>query len=39
MSNKAGTLNSTGRYPRKSIHALALEKLEKFADLLHGEEE
>jgi len=39
MSNKAGTLNSTGRYPRKSIHALALEKLENFAELLDGSEE
>jgi len=39
MSTKAGTLNSTGRYPRKSIHALALEKLENFAELLEGGEE
>ena len=39
MSTKAGTLNSAGRYPRKSIHALALEKLENFAELLDGSEE
>jgi len=37
MSVKAGTMNSTGRYPRKSIHSLALEKLAYFAELLEGE--
>jgi len=39
MKNTAGTLNSTGRYPRKSTHALALEKLEGFSALLDGGEE
>ena len=38
MKAPAGNLNSTGRYPRKSIHALALDKLSLFADLLSGEE-
>ena len=37
MSTNAGTMNSTGRYPRKSIHSLALEKLAYFAELLEGE--
>jgi predicted ATP-dependent protease len=37
MSTTAGTMNSTGRYPRKSIHSLALEKLAYFAELLEGE--
>lgn len=39
MNTPAGTMNKTGRYPRKSIHGLALDKLQAFADLLHGEEE
>jgi len=39
MKTTAGTMNSTGRYPRKSIHALALEKLSHFAELLEGGEE
>ncbi|RHW75061.1 Lon protease family protein [Colwellia sp. RSH04] len=39
MHTKAGKINSTGRYPRKSIHALALDKLSAFADILNGEEE
>ena len=39
MSNTAGTMNSTGRYPRKSIHGLALEKLSHFAELLESGEE
>ena len=39
MATTAGTMNSTGRYPRKSIHSLALEKLSYFAELLEGSEE
>lgn len=39
MKTTAGTINSTGRYPRKSIHSLALGKLSHFAELLEGGEE
>lgn len=39
MKNTAGVMNSTGRYPRQSIHGLALDKLSHFAQLLEGEEE
>ena len=39
MSTSAGTISRTGRYPRKSIHGLALDKLENFADILNGGEE
>jgi len=39
MKITAGTMNSTGRYPRKSIHSLALDKLSHFAELLEGGEE
>ena len=39
MATTAGTMNSTGRYPRKSIHSLALDKLAYFAELLEGGEE
>ncbi|MFD2166056.1 Lon protease family protein [Thalassotalea euphylliae] len=39
MSTSAGTINKTGRYPRKSIHGLALDKLNKFASILDGAEE
>ncbi|QOL24467.1 AAA family ATPase [Thalassotalea sp. LPB0316] len=39
MSTMAGEMNSTGRYPRKSIHGLALDKLKQFADILEGEDE
>jgi len=39
MNTSAGLINRTGRYPRKSIHGLALDKLENFADLLNGGEE
>ncbi|GAA5138817.1 ATP-binding protein [Thalassotalea piscium] len=39
MSLEAGQLNSTGRYPRKSIHGLVLNKLAAFSDMLHGEDE
>ncbi|WP_019029822.1 Lon protease family protein [Colwellia piezophila] len=35
----AGTMNKTGRYPRKSIHGLALDKLENFANILNGDED
>ena len=37
MATTAGTMNRTGRYPRKSVHSLALEKLAYFAELLEGE--
>lgn len=39
MKVKAGVISKTGRYPRKSIHGLALDKLENFADILNGAEE
>ena len=39
MSLKAGDMNSTGRYPRKSIHGMVLNKLANLAELLAGEEE
>jgi len=39
MKMPAGDLSSTGRYPRKSIHGLALDKLSDFANILNGEEE
>ena len=39
MNVDAGIISRTGRYPRKSIHGLALDKLENFADLLNGPEE
>jgi len=39
MKITAGTMNSTGRYPRKSIHSLALDKLSHFSELLEGGEE
>jgi lon-related putative ATP-dependent protease len=39
MEAKAGEINSKGRYPRKSIHALAMDKLAYFSKLLHGEED
>jgi len=34
----AGTANNLGRYPRKSIHSLVLEKLSSFAEMLEGGE-
>lgn len=37
MGQSAGEMNRTGRYPRKSIHGLALDKLSTFANLLEGE--
>lgn len=39
MANEAGEISKTGRYPRRSIHGLALNKLKKFADILEGSEE
>jgi lon-related putative ATP-dependent protease len=39
MKVEAGVMSKTGRYPRKSIHGLALDKLENFADILNGAEE
>jgi lon-related putative ATP-dependent protease len=39
MDTTAGVISRTGRYPRKSIHGLALDKLEKFSDILNGSEE
>jgi lon-related putative ATP-dependent protease len=39
MNVDAGTISKTGRYPRKSIHGLALDKLENFSDILNGPEE
>jgi len=39
MNTEAGVISKTGRYPRKSIHGLALDKLENFADILDGNDE
>ncbi|GHE80032.1 Lon protease family protein [Thalassotalea profundi] len=39
MGVDAGKISSTGRYPRKSIHGLVLDKLSVFSELLNGEEE
>lgn len=39
MATTAGTINSAGRYPKKSIHGLALAKLSHFAQMLEGDEE
>ena len=39
MKEKAGTLSKVGRYPRKSIHGLALDKLTALEQLLHGNDE
>lgn len=39
MATEAGEINATGRYPRRSIHGLALNKLQNFADILEGGEE
>lgn len=38
MGVSAGKLNRLGRYPKKTIHNLALEKLSSFADMLEGNE-
>jgi predicted ATP-dependent protease len=39
MKTPAGEISKTGRYPRKSIHGLALSKLSAFAALINGDEE
>lgn len=39
MNEPAGKISSTGRYPRKSIHGLVLNKLSLFSDLLTGADE
>ncbi|GAA6171121.1 ATP-binding protein [Colwellia sp. KU-HH00111] len=39
MNTTSGVTNSVGRYPKKSIHGLALAKLSHFAELLEGAEE
>mgnify|MGYP003114414086 FL=1 len=39
MALPAGEMTRTGRYPRKSIHGLVLNKLSAFSDLLNGAEE
>ena len=38
MGITAGKANSLGRYPRKSIHSLVLDKLSLYADMLEGGE-
>lgn len=39
MGITAGKINSVGRYPRKSIHAQVLDKLNKLSELINGMEE
>ncbi|MDC1255988.1 AAA family ATPase [bacterium] len=39
MGMEAGVMKSTGRYPRKSIHGLVLNKLAGLAEILEGEGE
>ena len=39
MGETAGVLSKTGRFPRKSIHGLVLNKLSLFSDLLNGPDE
>jgi lon-related putative ATP-dependent protease len=39
MNQPAGEISRTGRYPRKSIHGLVLNKLSLFSDLLNGTDE
>lgn len=39
MATEAGEMSKTGRYPRRSIHGLALDKLSSFSDLLNGPDE
>jgi lon-related putative ATP-dependent protease len=39
MNEPAGEISRTGRYPRKSIHGLVLNKLSLFSDLLNGTDE
>ena len=37
MDNSAGKLSRTGRYPKKSIHGLVLDKLANFSEILSEE--
>ncbi len=39
MHNEAGVMNNTGRYPKKSVHGMALNKLATFSDILTGGED
>jgi lon-related putative ATP-dependent protease len=39
MSMPAGVMSKAGRYPRKSIHGLALANLSAFAEMLQGNDE
>lgn len=39
LSAPAGKMSRTGKYPRKSIHGMALNKLSSFANMLEGGEE
>ena len=39
MGLTAGKINSAGRYPRKSVHGIALDKLSAFADMVEGVED
>jgi lon-related putative ATP-dependent protease len=39
MAQPAGEISRTGRYPRKSIHGMVLDKLSAFSDLINGAEE
>ena len=39
MGTPAGEMSKTGRYPKKSIHAMVLDKLSAFADILDGNDE
>ncbi|WDE13360.1 ATP-binding protein [Thalassomonas haliotis] len=39
MDTPAGEMSKTGRYPRKSIHGMVLDKLSAFADILDGADE
>lgn len=39
MGQTAGEISRTGRYPRKSIHGMSLDKLSAFEDILSGGDE
>ncbi|MBA6342061.1 AAA family ATPase [Colwellia sp. MB02u-10] len=39
MAQPAGAITRTGRYPRKSIHGMVLDKLSAFSELINGAEE
>ena len=39
MATPSGKISRTGRYPLKSIHAMVLDKLGKFSELLSGADE